>query len=280
MAVDVNRLRRECVYQASTPLEAVAGDLAQIETLAAAWRAARKRLFLAGAISIALGAIGLAVYVPVGLLLIALGAYLFVRTRSRPRAVANGAARRELAKSVAAMLAHDAEPNSPTAIRLAFNPKRELLSEDPLPHRKNGKQRLYKASWFSIETSLSDGTTFTETIDDLIRQRSFTNPRGKSKVKTRTHTLLGMRFAYPQKVYGDATPLAARMRQEIQLPSTASVRGLEVTARIVKVKTLVTQSSDLAQAGSMLALGVYRMLNLSRELQARKRAQPKAGGPQ
>jgi len=58
------------------------------------------------------------------------------------------------------------------------------------------------------------------------------------------------------------------------------VRGLEVTARIVKVKALVTQSSDLAPAGSMLALGVYRMLNLSRELQAHKRAQPKAGGPQ
>ena len=280
MAVDVNRLRRECVYQASTPLEAVAGDLAQIETLATAWRAARKRLFLAGAISIALGVVGLAAYVPVGLMLIALGVCFFVRTRSRPRAVANGAARRELAKSVAAMLAHDAEPNSPTAIRLAFNPKRELLSEDPLPHRKNGKQRLYKASWFSIETTLCDSTVFTETIEDLIRQRSFTNPRGKSKVKTRTHTLLAMRFAYSQKVYGDATPLAARMRQEIQVPSTASVRGLEVTARIVKVKALVTQSSDLAPAGSMLALGVYRMLNLSRELQARKRAQPKAGGPQ
>ena len=78
----------------------------------------------------------------------------------------------------------------------------------PAPSQ-NGKQRLYKASWFSLETSLHDGTTFTETIDDLIRQRSFTNPRGKSKSKTRTHSLLGMRFAYPQKVYGDASPLGA-----------------------------------------------------------------------
>jgi hypothetical protein len=30
----------------------------------------------------------------------------------------------------------------------------------------------------------------------------------------------------------------------------------------------------------MLALGVYRMLNLSREVEARKRAQAKKGGPQ
>ena len=35
MAVDVNRLRKECVYEASTPIEAVADDLAQIETIAA-----------------------------------------------------------------------------------------------------------------------------------------------------------------------------------------------------------------------------------------------------
>jgi len=89
-----------------------------------------------------------------------------------------------------------------------------------------------------------------------------------------------MRFAYPQKVYGDVTPLGARMRKEIQVPSTASVRGLEITGRIVKVKALVTQSGDLAQTSSMLALGVYRMLNLARELEARKRAQPKTGGTQ
>jgi len=280
MAVDVNRLRRECVYEASTPIEALADDLARIESLAVEWRAARKRLFLAGVIAIAAGAIGLAVYYPVGLALIAVGIFLFVRTKSSPRAVANNVGRCEFGKSVAAMLAMDTEPKTPAAIRLAFNPKRDLLSENPLPHRKNGKQRLYKASWFSVETSLHDGTTFTETIDDLVRQRSFTNPRGKSKTKTRIHSLVGMRFAYPQKVYGDVTPLGARMRKEIQVPSTASVRGMEVTGRIVKVKALVTQSGDLARTSSMLALGVYRMLNLARELEARKRAQPKTGGTQ
>jgi hypothetical protein len=73
------------------------------------------------------------------------------------------------------------------------------------------------------------------------------------------------------------------MEKEIQLPEGAAMRGLEVSGRSVKVKALVTKTADpayLAQASSMLALGVYRMLNLSREVEARKRAQAKKGGPQ
>jgi len=107
MAVDVNRLRRECVYEASTPIGALADDLARIESLAVEWRAARKRLFLSGVIAIAAGAIGLAVYYPVGLALIAVGIFLFVRTKNSPRAVANNVGRCEFVKSVAAMLAMD-----------------------------------------------------------------------------------------------------------------------------------------------------------------------------
>ena len=87
-----------------------------------------------------------------------------------------------------------------------------------------------------------------------------------------------MRFAYPAEVYGDPTPLGPKMQKEFHLPQSASVRGLEVNGRAVKVKALVTNSDDLAQASSMLALGVYRMLNLSRKLAARKRAQAKRGG--
>ena len=89
-----------------------------------------------------------------------------------------------------------------------------------------------------------------------------------------------MRFAYPAKAYGDLTPLGAKMQKEIRLPQSASLRGLEVNDRAVKVKALVTNSDDLAQTSSMLALGVYRMLNLSRKLAERKRAQAKRGGAQ
>jgi hypothetical protein len=278
MPLDVNRLRQERLYEARAPLDTLSADLASIENLAAGLRASRKRLQLAGAGMLLAGLIGLAVFFPVGIALFAVAVYLFFRVKAYPKAIANNARRCELGKSVTAMLAHDADARSPAAIRLAFDPQRELLAESQLARRRNGKEKLFKASWFSVETSLHDGTTFTATVDDLVRQRSFTNPRGKSKTKTRTRSLVGMRFAYPSKLYGDLTSLAEMMQKEIQLPPSASVRGLEVTGRVVKVKAVVTQSEELARATSMLALGVYRVMNLSREVEARKRAQQKSGG--
>lgn len=173
-------------------------------------------------------------------------------------------------KSVTGMLACDADAKAPAAIRLAFKPKQELLSDAVLPHHKRGKQKLYKLSWFSLEAVLHDGSTFSETIDDLVRQRSLVNSRGKSKTKTRTRSVVALRIDYPSKVYGDATPLAARMKDEIQLPPSALLRSLEVTDRAVKAKALVDKPENLAPASAMLALGVYRILNLSRKLSARK----------
>jgi hypothetical protein len=91
-----------------------------------------------------------------------------------------------------------------------------------------------------------------------------------------------MRFDYPPEIYGDLTPLREKMEKEIQLPEGAAVRGLEVTGRTVKIKAILTQTqaSYLAQASTMVALGVYRMLNLSRQIEARKRAKAKPRGPQ
>lgn len=280
MPLDVNRLRQERLYETRAPLETVPADLASIGSLAAGLRATRKRFQLAGAGTLLAGGIAMTASVAVGLALIALSICLFWRVKAYPKAIANNLPRCELVKSVTAMLSHDADAKAHAAIRLAFAPKQELLSESKLANRRNGKEKLYKASWFSVETSLHDSTIFTETIDDLVRQRSFTNPRGKSKTKTRTRSLVGMRFSYPSKIYGDLTPMAEKMQKEIQLPPSASVRALEVTGRVVKVKALVTESADLARTSSMLALGVYRMLNLAREVEARKRAQSKSGGAQ
>lgn len=280
MPVDVNRLRQDRVYESRVPIGSLAADLASIESLAAQWRAARKRLFLTGALTLAAGCIALPLFLPLGLALTAVAVYLFYRAKRYPRAIAHAAARSSVLRALAEIIASDADAKSPVTIRFAFDPKRELLVEAALQHRRNGKQRLYKASWLSLEVVLHDGTTFTETIDNLIRQRSFTNPRGKSKTKTRTLSLVSLRFAYPSDVYGDVTPLRDRMAKEIRLPGSAALRGLEATSRIVKAKALVAQPADLAQATGMLALGVYRMLNLSREIQKRRRAQPRTGGAQ
>jgi hypothetical protein len=282
MPVDVNRLRTEGLYESHEPVAALAADLDLVQSLAAGWHAARRRLALYATFALLVGIIGLFTFLPVGIVFVLLGAWLLYRMKGYPKAVANHMERCAFGKSIAAMLGADADPKAPAAVRLAFNPKEETLSEGVLPYRKNGRQRLYKVSWFSVEASLHDGTTFSETVDDLVRQRSFTNPRGKSKTKTRTQSLIAVRFAYPPEIYGDLTRFREKMEKEIQLPAGAAVRGLEVTGRAVKVKALLThtEGSYLAEASTTLALGIYRMLNLSRQIEARKRAQAKKGGTQ
>lgn len=47
------------------------------------------------------------------------------------------------------------------------------------------------------------------------------------------------------------------------------VKGLRATDRDIKVKALVNRPEDLVPTGKMLALGVYRMLNLARRVKAR-----------
>jgi hypothetical protein len=278
MALDVKRLRQERVYETRLPLDIVESECGSMEDLAVSLRSSRRQFQLIGAVTLLCGLIGLILYWPVGVVLAATSTAAFFRVRQYPKAIASNVWRCALLKSVTRMLAHDVDHKSRAAIRLAFDPQRELLGESKLANRKNGRQQTFKAPWFSLEADLHDGTTFTETIDDLVRRRSFTNPRGKSKVKTRVRSLLGMRFAYRSKVYGDVSKLAKLMQQEMKLPAGASLREVEVTGRVIKVKAVVTNADELARASSMLALGVYRVMNLSREIEARKRSQQKSGG--
>ena len=272
MALDVVRLRKEGVYEARAPVAELSTDLTAIEHIAEEWHAARKRLFLGGTLAIAAGVAGMALFVPAGVLLIGGAVYCFYHAKQYPKGVANHTDRCRFLKALMGMLGADADDKKPVQLRVAFDPARELLSESGLLHRKNGKERLFKESWLSLEAALHDGTTVSETIDDLVRQRTFTNARGKSKSKTRTRSVIAMRFDYPAEVYGDATALSARMQKEMRLPESAALRGVEVTPRAVKVKAIVADGLEqalLAQTTSMLALGVYRTLNLSRELKKR-----------
>jgi hypothetical protein len=281
MPVDVNRLRAEGVYEVREPAAELVADLDQIQGLAAEWHAARKRMAMAGAFTLLAGFIGTIVFFPVGLLLLVVGGWFLYRMKVYPKAVANHEERCAFGKSMAKMLASDADPKTPIAMRLAFDPKRETLSEGALPHRKNGKELLYKVSWFSVAATLHDGATFSQTVDDVVRERKFTNRRGKSKSKTRTRSLIGLRLDYPEETYGDMSQFQAKMQSEIQLPQGVALRGVEVNSKAIKAKVLVSENSrtaSLAQTSSMLALGVYRMLNLSREIAERKRIQAKKGG--
>jgi hypothetical protein len=275
MPFDPEQLRKTCTYESQSPVDALSAELDEVERVAEKWRRARRRLLWWGIFVIMSGIAALFRYPLAGLVLIPLAVFIFVSMKRYPQGVANGLSRCESTKAIAAMLAHDTDPKQASKMRVAFDPPQEVLSETVLPNRRKGKQKVYKASWLSLETSFLDGTFFTGTIEDLVRQRSFVNPRGKSKTKTRTRQIVSMRFGYPNEIYGDVSTLAARMQKEFKLPSSASVRGVEVNDRAVKVKALVTEKADLARTSAMMALGVYRILNLSRRLQ--RRAKSKGG---
>jgi len=277
MAIDANRLRTEGVYESQAPLGSVTMDLEEIQQLAAAWRASRKRCLIAGIITVLVGAVLLAAFWPAGVLLIPIGIGCFFWRSRYNKGVADGAKQCTAARAVTDMLNHDTAAQRPVSIRLALGAAKEVVSEVTLANRRSGKQRLYKVSWFRVEARLLDGTTFSETIDDLVRERSFRNPRGKYKTKTRVRSIVSLCFAYPPDVYGNVSPLAERLQKEIHIPPSVVLKQFAAGERQVKVKALVTKAEELAQATPMLALGVYRMLNLSRRLAARAR-RSKGGG--
>ena len=79
--------------------------------------------------------------------------------------------------------------------------------------------RIYE--WIALEGRLLDGTAFSESITELVRKRSFTNPRGKHKTKTRSRYLLNLRFDYPADLYGNPC-LIRQQPEEIRVPASAS----------------------------------------------------------
>jgi len=265
MPVDVNRLRSEGVYEAREPVASLTDDLYQVQRLASDWHSSRRKLSACGAACILLGLFTFFGFVPGGLALLGIGIWLLYHMKVYPAPVANHMERCEFGRSIAAMLAADTDPKELVTMRLVFEPKEEVLSEGPLKGYKNGKQRLFRVCWFSISAKLYDGSTFSETVEDVVRERKYTSTRGKRKTKTRTRSLIGLRLDYPSERYGDVSALQARMRTEMYLPEGVKVRGVEVNDRAIKAK-IVAQAigiPQLVKVNSMLALGIYRVLNLS-----------------
>ena len=267
MAIDADRLRRESVYESQAPLAALAEDLAQIERLAGGWRAIRKKLHIAAGILLAVGFICLFPLPPlVGVAMMAASIGLFIYARRQGRAVVLNVGRCAVVRDLGLMLSDDTGGQTPVAVRVLFDAKREMLSEREWPQRKKGKEKFFRSPWCTLETRLLDGTDFSESVDDLIRERTYVNPRGKRKTKTRTRNIVSLRFAYRSEVYGDVSKLGGRLAKEIQLPPSAILRGLEASERQVKAKALVKQTAEVVQASRMLSLGVYRVLNLSQRM--------------
>ena len=132
--------------------------------------------------------------------------------------------RYELLKQLLRIIQNDAQARAPFSIRLLLKDAPELLSEADWPMRKKGNQKFFKESWLAIEGPLLDGTTLTEDITELSRKRTYKNPRGKYKTKTRSRYLIIVHFAYSKDRYGDARPGAApALNEKVRVPPSASV---------------------------------------------------------
>ena len=176
-----------------------------------------------------------------------------------------------VAKERIAMLQQDAGEKAPFTVRLALSSKPVQLSEEAWQARKHGKQTFLEETWLSLEGRLLDGTVVNDEIKDMTRRRTFTNPRGKHKVKTRMNYLVNVRFSYPTELYGDARPAANALHGEVKVGPGAILRGVRVSEKAIVMKALVTSEKEITQTAGMLSIGGYRILNLARRLTAGQR---------
>jgi hypothetical protein len=277
MPIDAERFRTDGVYESQGTLAALAGDLQEIDRITLECRARRKRLGWLGFALLVTGIVflstGNTLLVVLGILLDSAAIITWIVAFRYGRGLLAKPYRCAAVRGFGDMLGEDADPKAPVTVRMALKDGKKLITQQEWPLRKKGKQRFYEDPWLSLEARMLDGTTFSETVMDLVRERSFVNPRGKSKTKTRVRHAVSVRFAYPSDLYGDASAKVGTLADSIKVPSTARVKGVRVTGRDIKAKAVVNRTEDLVPTGRMLALGVYRMLNLARKLSSHAKAE-------
>jgi len=283
MAIDVQRLRTECVYGTAAPLQSILDDLAQIAGLLQSTIKQRGKLIrlglvlLATAIMVIIAAaimsqglvIGLGVVMLIGSICLLIYGGTYGRRLLKHRS------RHELLKQRITVIRQDARAQERFSVRLTLESTPQVLSEEKWPVRKNGKQQFLKETWLTIEGPLLDGTALSEDITELSRKRTFTNQNGKRKTKIRSCYLVTSRFSYPPDLYGDASWAHGALREDVRVPPSATVRAVRVNERAITLKALVRLENEVVQTAGMLSMGAYRMLNLARRVSAGQRGTAK-----
>ncbi len=272
MAIDAAKLQKEGVYDARAPLRSLLEDLDQIGNMVQAAEAKRHRVRRYSGVAMI---VGLASAVAAGIvnsnafgfcafLAFAAGVGLFIYSFVTGRDLHKHHDRYDLLKELSKTLQHDADPQAKFSVHLALKAQPKLLREEPFPQRKNGKQEFFEEDFLSIEGELLDGTFLEESVTELTRKRSYTNPRGKSKTKTRSRYQLAVRLGYPSDVYGDARPAQQALNEEIRVPASATIKDVGVSEKTIAVKTMIQVEKEIPQTSAMVCLAAYRILNLAR----------------
>lgn len=283
MALDVQRLRTQYIYEGRGPFGSLLAEVEEIGRVLDASRAHRRKLrwwslyCLIASVVVFIASIVVDSPIVLQLAMIAFIACiaLFIYSFMYANKLVRHRNRHDLLKQLLAIIQQDAHSKAPFAVRLSIVSAPQLLSEGEWTARKKGKQKFFKESWLSIEGPLLDGTTLSEDVTELSRKRTYKNPRGKYKTKTRSRYLLTLRFVYSKELYGDARPAQVALREQVRVPPSATVRGVRVSEKAITMKGLVQLEKDVAQTSGMLSLGTYRILNLARRVSAGQRGNTK-----
>ena len=281
MAIDKKQLQSAGIYQANAPLSSILDEVEQIVCFLQEIESERRKLrkfgglFIAGGLVLAIvsGVLNIKALGFLAFLGFTTGVGLFIYSFVYGRAMHGHQSRCQLVKELFKVHQQDADPRSPFSVRLAMKSQPTLVKEEPWADRKNGKQKFFQEDYLSIEGELLDGTVLSENLTELTRKRSFTNPRGKSKTKTRSRYILALKFRYPNDLYKDARPAQQALHEGVRVPSSANVRELRVDEKAITVKSMVKVEGEIVQASAMSCLGAYRILNLARRMAATGGAQ-------
>ena len=272
MAIDAKRLQANGIYESRGPVAALFQDFDHIEAVLRDIAAFKRKLRLIAALSAVIGLACAIIASSLGIPALGFGsvlAFTFFLVLFVYSFIYGGKLRRHqdriaIVKDIVKPLQRDVDCRSPFSIRLILGNQPALVREEVWPGRKSGKQRFFEEVFLSIECELLDGTALTEAVTELTRKRSFKNPRGKIKTKTRCRYLAALRFDYPKELYGNAQPASAALQEEIRVPHSAVIRDARVTEKAIVLKATVNLKQDIAQTSAMMSLGAYRILNLAR----------------
>ncbi|MGD0301472.1 MAG: hypothetical protein ABSE86_30715 [Bryobacteraceae bacterium] len=274
MAIDAKQFQSLGIYQAKAPLRSILDDLGQVGKILLANKARRKMLRLAAGAALLVGlgsAVAAAATGSGWLKLCAVAGFvpalaLFIYSFIYGRALIKHQDRLQLMQDLAQSLTRDVHKSAPLSAKLVLKAAPTLIKEEPWTARKSGKQQFFEEEFLSLEVELLDGTVLSETVEELTRKRTYRNPRGKYKTKSRSRYFVTLRFGYPSDLYGDARTANDTLHEEVRVPSSATVRDVRVTEKAVVVKAMVALRQDVVQSSEMLSMGAYRILNLARRL--------------
>jgi len=267
MAIDLQKLRKEYVFAGKgTPAELLA-DLPKIQDLL---KSIKTRQILMRSVAVGVGVLGLAgvVYSTVFIYLGIGGAIGIFVWASKLNAVLKNAQHYGVAEDILQKLSYDTSPRGRFQITVRLKDERKLMAKQP--HR-GGEQCHYLNPWLDVQGIFLDGTMLTENITDLLRERKRKNANGKTKTKSRSRHIITLRLSYPAGRYGNATPVALKLRSTFRLPTGAVVKAFKPSPKSLAVKALAHEGTDLRGVQDALLLGSYRILNLARQEAARSR---------